>query len=184
MSGNVSTAFDALAPLFVEAVTTCEDGVITETKTITAMSLYLGQLLEASMRARLLTLMMVLEILAPDMPKHKSAVSMLKRMKLEIDMRICEELNEDERFALESLQRELDFRKETSIRRRVRELVMTSVGLKDADREQLARDVVRAYDLRGRIVHTGVAGDNDICSAYETVLQTTKEILRGRLGLK
>ena len=183
-SGYVSSPFDVLAPLFVEAVSTCEDGVISETKTATAISLYLGQFLETSMRARLLTLMMVLEVLAPDLPKHESAVAMLEKMTFDIDKRLREDINEEERFALESLQREFDFRKETSIRRRIRELVTTGAGLAHADRNQLAREVVRAYDLRGRIVHTGVASDDDVYAAHDTNFHTVKALLRGRLGLQ
>jgi len=74
------------------------------------------------MRARLLTLMMVLEVLAPDLPKHEAAIAMLEKMALDINKRLLEAIDEEERFALESLQREFDFRRETSIRRRVREL--------------------------------------------------------------
>lgn len=184
VSGYVSSPFDVLAPLFVEAVTTCKDGVISETKTATAISLYLGQFLETSMRARLLTLMMVLEVLAPDLAKHESAVAVLEKMTLDIDTRLHENISDEERFALESLQREFDFRKETSIRRRIRELVATGAGLAHADRNQLAREVVRAYDLRGKIVHTGVASNDDVYTAYDTILHTVKSLLRGRLGLQ
>lgn len=183
-SAHVSSTFDALAPLFVEAVTTCEDWAIRETKTATAISLYLGQFLEVSMRARLLTLMMVLEVLAPDLPKHEAAIAMLEKMALDINKRLLEAIDEEERFALESLQREFDFRRETSIRRRVRELVKTGVGLAHADRDQLAREVVRAYDLRGKIVHTGVASDDDVYTAHDTIFHTVKALLRGRLGLQ
>lgn len=136
------------------------------------------------MRARLLTLMMVLEVLAPDLPKHEAAVAMLQKMMLDINKRLLEDIDEEERVALESLQREFDFRKETSIRRRVRELVRTGAGLAHVDRSQLAREVVRAYDLRGTIVHTGVASDDDVYTAHDTIFHTVKALLRGRLGLQ
>ena len=184
ISGHVSSAFDVLAPLFEEGVTGCDEQVIKEAKTATAISLYLGQFLEASMRARLLTLMMVLEVLAPDLPKHEAAVAMLEKMTLDINKRLLEDIDEEERFALESLKREFDFRRETSIRRRVRELVTTGAGLAHADRNQLAREVVRAYDLRGKIVHTGVASDDDVYTAHDTIFRTVKALLRGRLGLQ
>ena len=181
---HTASAFATLAPLLEEAVTECDERVLTDTKIATAISLYLGQFLETSMRARLLTLMMVLEVLAPDLPKHEAAVAMLQKMMLDIKKRLLEDIDEEERVALESLQREFDFRKETSIRRRVRELVRTGVGLAHVDRSQLARDVVRAYDLRGTIVHTGVASDDDVNTAHDTIFHTVKALLRGRLGLQ
>ena len=103
---------------------------------------------------------------------------------VDINKRLLEDTDEEEQFALESLQREFYFRRETSIRRRVRELVKTGVGLAYADRNQLAREVVRAYDLRGKIVHTGVASDDDVYTAHDTIFHTVKALLRGRLGLQ
>jgi len=135
-------------------------------------------------RAKLLTLMMILEVLAPEMSKHAAAIEMLQKLQADIGTRLeaCED--KEEQFALESLLRELDFRKEKSIRRRVRELVRHGVGLQDADREQMESDVVDAYDLRGQLVHTGFADENAINKAHEVVLRATKALLRGRLGLQ
>lgn len=183
MTGSISTPIDQVAPIFVEAVSASNHTAIADSNFSTAMSLYLGQFFESSIRARLLTLMMVLEVLAPAMPKHESAVQLLEQATRGIDERLSGCADEEERFALESLKRELDFRKETSIRRRVRQLVMSGTGLQDADRKQLARDVVRAYDLRGQLIHTGTADEGEMHAALDTVFQTTKALLRGKLGL-
>lgn len=183
MTASTSLPFDQVAPVFGEAVDIADSVAIDDPKFSTAMSLFLGQFFEFSMRARLLTLMMVLEVLAPDMPKHKVALEMLEQLSKDIDdrLRIC--TDQEEHIALESLKREFDFRKETSIRRRVRELVMSDAGLRYCDRQQLARDIVRAYDLRGKMVHTGIAEEQEVNTAFETVFQVTKALLRGRLGL-
>lgn len=183
MTVSVSYPIDRIAPIFAEAVNASSLTSIADPYLSTAISLYLGQFFEVSIRARFLTLMMILEVLAPDIPKHRSAIELLAQVTTDIDDRLNDGTDEEERFALESLKRELDFRKETSIRRRVRELVMSGAGLQDVNRNKLACDVVRAYDLRGQLVHTGTAGDRELHSAFETVFKTTKALLRGKLGL-
>ncbi len=179
---TVSSGFPQVYPTFVEAVDAADTSAVDDAGLHTAIALYLSQFFESTPRARLLTLMMVLEVLAPEIPKHHAAVQVLQQMTMVIDARLASCNDNDEQFALDSLKRELDFRKETSIRRRVRELIVTSSGL-PADRNSVARDVVRAYDLRSQLVHTGDADEAEVNKASDTVLQVTKALLRGRLGL-
>jgi hypothetical protein len=79
--------------------------------------------------------------------------------------------------------REMDFRKETSIRRRVRRLVLDEAPLGEPDRQALAKKVVNAYDLRGAVIHAGAGDPQAMSEAHDTVLQAAKLILRARLGL-
>lgn len=183
ISVSQSWAFECVYPALLEGVAAADSSAVDDPKLVTAMALYLSQFFESSLKARLLTLTMVLEVLAPEMPKHRTAVQLLQQLTADIDSRLGCCRDEDEQFALESLKRELDFRKETSIRRRVRELVNTSSGL-PADRKSIAREVVRAYDLRGQLVHTGAANEVEIYKAFDTVFDVVKAILRGKLGLK
>lgn len=182
ITATVSSPFDKVHSTIVEGIHAADLSDIDDPKLQTAISLYLGQFFETSQRARLLTLMMVLEVLAPEIPKHTSAVQLLTQLTADIDSRLSQCHEEEENFALESLRRELDFRKETSIRRRVRELVLTGPGL-PADRKQIARNVVRAYDLRGQLVHTGAADEAELGEAFDAVFNVTKALLRGKLGL-
>ena len=87
------------------------------------------------------------------------------------------------RDSLEALRRETDFRKETSIRRRIRRLVLDQAPLSNADRKALAKQVVAAYDLRGSVVHTGAIDSKSLADANEAALHAVKLLLRVRLGL-
>lgn len=149
----------------------------------TAIDLYLSSFYESSIRARFLTLVMALEVLAPVIEKHSAAVQLLIDLQKAIDTRLVGETNPEARDALQALRRETDFRKETSIRRRIRHLVLQEVPLCDIDREALARRVVAAYDLRGSVIHKGAVNPHALAEANETVLQTVKLLLRSRLGL-
>lgn len=148
----------------------------------TAIDLYLSSFYERSIRARFLTLMMALEVLAPVTEKHEAAVELLASLQEAIDMRLVDEANLDARDALEALRSETDFRKETSIRRRIRRLVLEEAPLCDVDRQALAKKVVAAYDLRGSVVHTGTLDPNALAEANETALHALKMMLRSRLG--
>lgn len=148
----------------------------------TAIDLYLSSFYERSIRARFLTLMMALEVLAPVTEKHEAAVELLASLQEAIDMRLVDEANLDARDALEALRRETNFRKETSIRRRIRRLVLEEAPLRDVDRQALAKKVVAAYDLRGSVVHTGTLDPNALAEANETALYALKMMLRSRLG--
>jgi hypothetical protein len=93
------------------------------------------------------------------------------------------EVEGEERDALEALLREIDFKKETSIRRRVRSLVLAEAPLAKDARMGLAKKVVEAYDLRGSIVHTATVDSQALNEANETALKTVKLLLRAQLGL-
>lgn len=99
-------------------------------------------------------------------PKHAVAQQIVRQAKEVIADKLAHATDSEERDAIESLQRELNFREETSILRRVRRLVLDAPILDDEiQRAVLGRDVVAAYDLRGRIAHTGVATDEEIAKA-------------------
>ncbi|MFN7664079.1 MAG: hypothetical protein ACK520_16275 [Inhella sp.] len=149
----------------------------------TAIDLYLSSFYEASGRARFLTLMTALEVLAPVTDKHAAAVRLLVNLHKAIDVELAAETDSDALDALHALKRETDFRKETSIWRRIRHLVLTEAPLGPEERNRLARNVVAAYDLRGAAVHTGAIDANELAEAGETALRAVKLLLRGRLGL-
>lgn len=148
----------------------------------TALDLYLSQFQEVSIRARFLTLMMALEVLAPITEKHTVTQKLLLELNQRIDIEKSCCPDEDARDALDALQHELKFRKETSIRRRVRRLILDETILEKEEKETLARKVVRAYDLRGKLAHTGFVNLSDLYEAHDIVFNAVKLILQTRLG--
>lgn len=149
----------------------------------TALDLYLGNFYERSIRARFLTLMMALEAMAPLTEKHTAAQIVIKKWKGEIQEPLTQTYDKDTRDALEALGRELNFRRETSIRRRVRKLILDEAPFDDCGKESLAKKVVGAYDLRGKLAHSGSVDDNKLHEAFDITLQAVKTILRVRFGL-
>ncbi|WP_347310710.1 hypothetical protein [Defluviimonas sp. SAOS-178_SWC] len=149
----------------------------------TAIDLYLASFYETSVRARFLTLMTCLEVLAPVTDKHGTVTKLLADFGASVETQLSSATNTEERDALEALLRELNFKKETSIRRRLRFLILTEAAVENDARENLARQVVAAYDLRGTIVHRGLVSDQELREANDTALATVKMLLRARLGL-
>lgn len=148
-----------------------------------AIDLYLSSFYESSIRARFLTLVMALEVLAPVTEKHPAAVQLICDLHKAIGERLENEVDPEARDAMEALLRETDFRKETSIRRRIRSLVLSDTSLGVDHRKSLAKKAVAAYDLRGSVVHSGTTNPEKLTEAYETALHVVKLLLRSRLGL-
>ncbi|MCO5105344.1 MAG: hypothetical protein M9919_15215 [Burkholderiaceae bacterium] len=183
-TAHASTGWDAVARTLTEGIQQSGLGADQQDSGLaTAVDLYLTHFYETSIRARFLTLMMVLEVLAPVTERHPTAVQLLADFQKSIDLQIDGAADTETRDALEALRREIDFRKETSIRRRVRRLVLDVAPLDEQSRQALAKKVVDAYDLRGTVVHTGAVDAQALSEANETALQTAKLILRARLGL-
>lgn len=149
----------------------------------TAIDLYLGHFYESSIRARFLTLIMVLEVLAPVTTKHAIAAQLLSEFASSIDAKLVGTIDPEERDALDALRREIDFRRETSIRRRIRRLVLDEARLDHEGRRVLADEAVKAYDLRSTISHRGTIDSTALTEAHKTALRAVKLILRARLNL-
>ncbi len=181
---SVSTGWDAVARTLTAGIQQSRPGADhQDTGLATAVDLYLTHFYETSIRARFLTLMMVLEVLAPVTERHPAAVQLLADFQESIDLQVDGAADTETRDALEALRREIGFRKETSIRRRVRRLVLDLASLDEQSRQALAKKVVAAYDLRGTVVHTGAVDSQALSEANDFALQTVKLILRARLGL-
>ena len=74
----------------------------------------------------------------------------------------------DERAALESLNRELDFRKETSIRMRLRAFIRNEFqDRSDEERLRFEKEIVAAYDARGELIHTGTLESHRLTAVHE-----------------
>jgi hypothetical protein len=149
----------------------------------TALNLFISQFYEPSMRARFITLMMILEVFAPVTEKHPTAQILIRRWKEELAAaRALVNSDQEALHALDALDRELDFRRETSIRQRVRTFVH---GMFEEDPRQLelTSAAVNAYDRRGTLVHEGSLSQDQLAEAHQQALLVVGAVLRRRLGM-
>ena len=184
-SGYVTTRAEDVVRVMTEGIETADVNVISrEGKVSIAIDLYLAHFYERSIRARFLTLMMILEVLAPVTEKHFIVQELISDWKAEIHESLACVSDPDAVDSLRALDRELEFRKETSIRRRVRQLVLDVAPLDDAGKNELATRVVNAYDIRSTLVHSGRIADSELREAFEVAFTTVKLLVRALLGLR
>jgi hypothetical protein len=86
-------------------------------------------------------------------------------------------------LALESLGRDLIFRRDASIRSRVRQLPADVLG-SEHEEVPVSAKAVRAYDARSTLVHTGTIEGELLRSALEDGRHVLKELLKVLLAAK
>lgn len=147
----------------------------------TALELFNAHFVEATSLAKFVVLIMCLEVLAEPQDKHEAALELLGKWSEELD-NLRQETDEEEiRFALDSLERELIFRKEDSLRSRVRRLVQQSAVLPNGPEfDALVSRAVELYDLRSTLIHTGVLEE----SVLSRALTDARELVRALLKKK
>jgi len=155
---------------------------VTDSKLQTGLDLLAAHWTEHSDNARLLTLVLALESLMSDPPRHQVVVRFLDKWKGEVEAR-KNDFTEDseERHALESLERELLFKKTDSLRRQVRTLVRESLdylGHKEA--AELAKKAVWVYDKRSKLVHEGVLPQQVFSEAIMNARTIVQLVLEAR----
>jgi hypothetical protein len=140
---------------------------------------------EHSLKAKFLTLVMALEVLAPPTTKHGVAQTIVDRWDTELlseRQRYAEDT--EEREAIESLRREVLFRREQSIRSRIRKHVLGVVSAVSHDDALLtAKMAVRAYDLRGSLLHTGTLTQAMLHDGHEAALKALRTVLLASFGV-
>jgi hypothetical protein len=155
---TVSTPCDDLFSLAAEGMSIRAGSTLdSDPKFQTALDLYAAYWYERTANARLLTLMLALESLMTNPPRHQVVLELLDVWKPQVES-LKNELPKDseEWHALDALEREILFRKTDSLRRQVRSLVfdsLRSIGQKDA--HELAQKAVYIYDMRSKLVHEG-----------------------------
>lgn len=140
---------------------------------------------ERSLRAKFLTLVMALEILAPPASKHSAAQAVIDRWEFELTSELGRYAKPcDEYEALDSLRREILFRRERSIRSRIRKHIFDVVAGVNQDHAQQAADMaVRAYDLRGSLVHTGSLTPAELSNGHTIALKALRMLLLASFGV-
>lgn len=140
---------------------------------------------ERSLRAKFLTLVMALEVLAPPAAKHKVAQAVVDRWDQELSSDLQQYAKGSEEYeAIESLRREIAFRRERSIRSRIRNHIIEVVGgVNPENARQTAQMAVHAYDLRGNLVHTGTLEAAQLSDGHSAALQALRRTLLATLGM-
>lgn len=149
----------------------------------TAIELFCDSHRESSVRSKFLTLAMALEVLTTPAAKHAVAQQLLDAFQENVERGLAAlAVDSEEWHALDSLQRELLFRRDNSIRSRVRALVSTALsGIEDAERRRLAREAVWVYDLRGTLVHDGTVPKSDLSKGYGLARSILMQLLAARM---
>jgi hypothetical protein len=184
-SGIVQTQASRAIPTFTQALSNVHAAaLIADEKFKTAIELFNAYFYEASLRARFLTVVMIFEVLAPSTEKHPAVQALINEWKTQLQSKIADTSDKDTRLALEALDRELEFRRETSIRQRVRQLVREEFQhLSRSEREELEKHAVNAYDARGSLIHSGRLPDADLETHHEKATRIVRRILAKRLGI-
>lgn len=158
------------------------DQVFCNEKLRLALDLYATHFREATQNARFLTLAMVLEVLAPREQKPPLVVEKLKTWIAELQIVMSELPQDSENWAaFESLKNELDFRREMSIRKRVRSLVYETLGNRgDEDAADTAKDAVLLYDIRSRLIHDGCLRSSDFSDPTSRLREIVRRVLEAR----
>lgn len=155
---------------------------LTDQKLRVALELYQAHFSEASMNSRFLTLVMCLEALATGTKRPMPIIDLLQRWQDEIEKSKPSFAGDTECLAaLESLARELDFRRENSIRSQIRTLVLSTLqGVGDPDAEAVAKTTLDVYDKRSTLVHEGRLENAALNEAFKNAQQIVRRILRIR----
>jgi hypothetical protein len=150
-----------------------------------ALELFRSHFFERSSEARLITLVMALESLAPSWEKHPVAIELLAGWRTElIEHRDMMVQGSDEYDALVALERELLVRREASLTSQIRTLVrdtLKEVGFSDA--EERARRAVQVYDTRSRLVHNGRVDAVELHDALRDAKRLASDVLRARIAV-
>jgi hypothetical protein len=89
-----------------------------------------------------------------------------------------------EYHALDSLQRELIFRREASLRSSIRRLILDNlINLNEKERLIRSKEVVQAYDIRGRLIHDGKVSQDDLNQAHNIASQALIEVLTSKIAI-
>ena len=147
-----------------------------------ALELLNAQRLEYSLAARLLMITTVLEVLAPDAQKHESALALIGKWQAELDEeRARQNAGEEAASSLDSLERELLFRRGMSLRGRVRQLAISlATDMPERERTNYGRKAALAYDTRSELAHRGhIATDRLAQALNDSYELATRAVRRG-----
>lgn len=147
-----------------------------------ALELYGAFFSEATENARFLTLVMVLEALSESEKRPDMVLDLLINFRGQIeDVESNYSKESNERVSLESLKRELTFRKEDSIRKQIRSLVFNTLSNNgDVDALEMAKQALKVYDKRSTLVHGGSLTLQELGSISSEARIIVERVLRAK----
>ena len=154
----VSTPLSDVYTFLDEGVNIRKDNPsMNDSKLQTALDLYSAYWYEHTSNAKLLTLVLALESLLTNPPRHEVVVELLGKWESKVNILKAKfNSKSDEYLALESLEHEVIFRKTESIRKQVRSLALKSASYLGRDTpHDIADRAVWVYDQRSTLVHKG-----------------------------
>ncbi len=158
------------------------ENVDNDEKFRSALELYSGHFLEATPRAKFLTLVMALETIAMPTKRTDNVLHLIDKWKKEADEEL-HKLNKDsdDYLSLESLSKELLFRKEDSIRRRIRNYVFKIAEIGDSEiASDLAKSALKVYDFRSALVHGRRIDKQELSDQLSKVKEIVLKVLTHR----
>jgi hypothetical protein len=162
------------------------DEVIEDKKLGVALELYGAYFTESTANARFLTLVMALEALAVGVRKTRLVLDLIEKWKIELE-KLLKTVgpDTDDASSLEALRSELLFRKEDSIRRRIRSFVLKTLrDHGDKDAEEIAEKAVEIYNLRSKLLHEGWVEPQKLSEATSDTESIVKRILQALFAKK
>lgn len=149
-----------------------------------ALELYSAAFAEKSQRARLLTLVTALESIAQGGEKHEAAQTLMDEWERQlVEKKKKYDANSKPYIALDSLERELSFRRGQSLRSQIRDLVFNSLkdskGVKEA--RTVAARAVDVYDKRSKLTHEGRIDQSALSEAVREAIDICSEVLKEQL---
>jgi hypothetical protein len=135
------------------------DRLKTEPKLKLALDLYCISHFEVSAGARFLTMCTALEVAAPSAPMADRAVQLIDGWRLDA-LRLARQAEPDsqEQTDLQALANRVGNLKTTSHSQRIKNYVRRMIQFQGgADADELAKEILALYSLRGTLVHDGVA---------------------------
>lgn len=156
--------------------------VIQDEKLQPALDLYSAYFTEVSDNARFLTLVMALETLAQSNIRPQLVLKLLDKFKEQVEeLEITVQPETAEAVSLESLKKELIFRREDSLRSQIRSLVHQTLSSNgDPDAVDIARKATQLYDKRSRLVHNGSLPRKELGTGCSDAQRIVKRVLIAR----
>lgn len=145
---------------------------------ITALDLYGAHFKELSNNAKFLILVMALEALTTKIERPKIVLELINKWKNEIkDTLQKENLNDEEKTSLKAIFGDNSFKKEESIRQKIRHLIK-DILRNDNDVCEVIKKTMKVYGLRSKLVHEGKLEANELAKAISDAQNILERVLR------
>jgi hypothetical protein len=186
-SVSASTASDKVMSALSAGIRATDKSVgVFDQQLCLAVDIYLSHYAESSQKARLLTLVMVLEALTKSEPKHAAAQALIDQWQLELEKEKQKyKPDSAELEAISALGNGLLSLRDKSILSQVRQVVrcaLEAVNATEADIENALKQARVIYKARSRLVHEGDLLPADVSRAYRLALALVQRVLKSRLS--